>query len=159
MTRRFSVIAGLAAALLLATQGSATVTAPSASSPAVQDSGRRVLVLLRLPPPHIRANSDDAGSYGDGASRAARHRIAGEIAHAHGLTLVDDWPMPLLGMDCFIMLVPADRSIPETVAALSQDSAVAWVAAGQYLPHPGDSRHTQRSAVPCPARGERVASC
>ena len=73
-------------------------------------------MLLRLPPDHFHANSDYGDSYGDGAGLAARRRIAAGLARAHGLTLVTSWPMPLLGVDCFIMAVPEGRS-PEAVAA------------------------------------------
>jgi len=42
------------------------------------------------------------------------------------LTLVDDWPMPLLGVDCYAMDVPAEQSPEVVVQALSRDPPVAW---------------------------------
>ncbi len=86
----------------------------------------QVLVLLRLPPPHLRPGTDYGGSYGDGASRGARYRIAAALARRNGLALIDDWPMPLLGVDCFVMAVPAGRSPTAVAAALSDLPRVAW---------------------------------
>ena len=104
---------------------SALLGTPAAAVPDAASAGQ-VLVLLRLPPPHLRPGSDYGGSYGDSAGRAARHRLAATIARRNGLALVDDWPMPLLAVDCFVMTVPVGRS-PEAVAAtLSGLPGVAW---------------------------------
>src|SRR4051812_37474084 len=67
---------------------------------------QQVLILLRLPPTHFRPNANYSDSYGDGASQAARKRIASRIAREHGLILATGWPMPLLGLDCFVLSVP-----------------------------------------------------
>jgi len=99
---------------------------PAASGPESRPSDRQLLVLLRLPPAHFRPNTQYSDAYGDGEGRAARHRIAGALAAANGLTLVDDWPMPLVEVDCFIMRAPADRSPSEAAARLSRDPRVAW---------------------------------
>lgn len=96
-----------------------------AADPA-DDTGRQVLVMLRLAPDHFRAGSSYAGGYGDGASRAARQRTADRLAREHGLARVTDWPMPLIGVDCFVLLAPAGRSTTEVAAELARDGAVAW---------------------------------
>ncbi len=115
-------------ALLVPSIGSAGLAAVSAQpvTAAAAVTGGRILVLLRLPPPHIRVGGDYAGSYGDGAGRAARHRVAAALARRNGLALVDDWPMPLLAVDCFVMAVPADRSPIAVAATLSDLPEVAW---------------------------------
>ena len=87
---------------------------------------RQVLVLLRLPPPHVRAGREYGDSYGDAPGRAARHRIAAGIARRNGLVLVDAWPMPLLGVDCFVMAVPAGRALAAVAATLAGQAGVAW---------------------------------
>ena len=86
---------------------------------------RQVLVLLRIPPAQAGPAASDGGGYDESAGRAARRRIAGDLARRHGLTVVDDWPMPLLGLDCFIMAVPDGRSPAEEATRLSRDSGVA----------------------------------
>ena len=85
----------------------------------------QIVVLLRLPSPHFRADSAYGGAYGDGAGLAARRRIAGRLAHAYGLVQVVSWPIPAAGVDCFIMRVPQDRSPEEVAAAVSRDPEVA----------------------------------
>ena len=87
---------------------------------------REILVMLRLAPPHFRPNSSYGGDYGDGASRTARRRIALGIAHRNRLELVDGWPMPLVGVDCYVMRVPADITIERAVAQVSKDPSVVW---------------------------------
>ncbi len=120
MARAFAcLLPGIAACL-------GVVAAPARSEPAAVSGGAgQVLVLLRLPAPHSRLGSDYGGSYGDGAGRAARRRIAAGLARDHGLALVDDWPMPLLGVDCFIMSVPEGQSLAAVSAALSSEPGVA----------------------------------
>ena len=116
----------LAAALLLSIPAAASAIAVSAAAPAAED--RRVLVMLRLAPEHYRPSSDygGGGGYGDPTAAAARRRLAARIARDQGLTLVDDWPMPLIGLDCVIMIVPAGRSVAATAHALSHVEGVAW---------------------------------
>jgi hypothetical protein len=88
----------------------------------------QVLVMLRLPPPHFRAGAD-YGGYGAGLGsdpgRPARRRVALELARAHGLRIVDDWPMPVIGLDCYVMEGPADAKAA-LLAALASDPRVAW---------------------------------
>lgn len=99
--------------------------APAAAAP--EPAARQVLVLLRLPAEHFHPNADYADSYGDGAGLAARRRIADRIAHAHGLTLVDSWPIPLLGVDCYVMAAPGDEPLDRIAAVLAKDPNVAGV--------------------------------
>lgn len=113
---------------------------PAAASPTAAEPSGQVLVLLRLPPPHLRPGSDYGGAYGDVASRAARYRIAATLARRNGLTLVDDWPMPLLGVDCFVMTVPVGRSSTAVAATLSDSPGVAWS-------QPVNAFHGQAGAV------------
>jgi hypothetical protein len=87
---------------------------------------QQVLILLRLPPTHFRPTANYSDNYGDGASRAARKRIADRIAHDHGLKLVTGWPMPLLGLDCFVLSVPKGQSPTKVAEALARDRAVEW---------------------------------
>jgi subtilisin family serine protease len=111
---------GLGLALPAAGPGARAAT-PAAAS----DSAHQVLVLLRLPPDHFRPGGNYADSYGDGAGAAARRRVAQRIATAHGLTLVTSWPIPLVGVDCFVMTVPANQSPEQVALALARDPEVA----------------------------------
>jgi subtilisin family serine protease len=95
-------------------------------APAAAPDEQRILVMVRLTPEHHRSGVEYGGGYGDGVSRGARERLAQRIARDHGLKLVDGWPMPLLGLDCFIMEVPAGQSTEAMAAKVSQDPGVAW---------------------------------
>jgi hypothetical protein len=86
-----------------------------------------ILVMLRLSPDHYRPNSNYGGDYGDRRMATARRRLAQQIADRYGLSLVKDgWPMPLLGLDCYVMRVPADQSVEHVAEAVSKAPQVAW---------------------------------
>ena len=52
--------------------------------------------------------------------------MAAGLARQNGLTVVSDWALPLIGVDCFVMSVPAGRSPAAAAAALARDPGVAW---------------------------------
>lgn len=87
---------------------------------------RQIMVMLRLAPPHLRTGPDYGGGYGDDAAQGGRTRIAARLAKSHGLALATNWPMPMLGVDCFIMTVPDERSTQTVAEEVARDSAVAW---------------------------------
>jgi subtilisin family serine protease len=87
---------------------------------------REILVMLRMPASHFRPNARYGGSYDDSAAQAARRRVAQRIARANGLELVEGWPMPLIGVDCYVMRVPDGRSIEDAIERVSRDGMVAW---------------------------------
>jgi hypothetical protein len=87
---------------------------------------RQILVMLKMSPGHYRPNSGYGGSYGDLASREARKRLARGIAASEGVEVRESWPMPLLGVDCFVMVVPPGKSIEDTIARVSKRPGVAW---------------------------------
>ena len=117
----FAILLALCGVLSIAPARAQQVAPPTAAAEA-----RQILVMLRLAPSHVRPNSSYGGDYGDSMSRAARRRTAQRIAHREGLELVDGWPMPLVGVDCFVMRVPASMSIEAVIARVSKDSAVVW---------------------------------
>jgi subtilisin family serine protease len=111
----------LCMAMLAATPAFASAPQTSTSAPE-----RQILVMVKHPPDHYRPNGAYGGSYGDDLARSARRRLARRIAHDYGLKLVDDWPMPMMGLDCFVMAVTDGRSTQAAVEQVSRDSAVAW---------------------------------
>jgi subtilisin family serine protease len=92
-------------------------------------ASRRVLVMLRMPPPHFRPDSGYGGGYAEDGSRAARRREASQLAAAYGLKLVDDWPMPAIGIDCFVMEDPGSAPLERVLDMLGRDPRVAWAQA------------------------------
>lgn len=110
-----AVIAALAVTFPAYAQGSASVPPE-----------RQVLVMVRHPPEHFQPGGSYGGAYGDQLAQSARERLARGIARDHGLTFLDGWPMPMIGVDCFIMAVPDGRSTAAAAEELSHDRKVAW---------------------------------
>jgi len=102
---------------------SASPAPGTVADPAATD---RILVMVRMAPPHFRPNQSYSGAYGDVTAQAMRHRIASAIARRNGLELLDGWPMPLLGVDCFVMRVPASRTVEDAIRQTRRDPLVAW---------------------------------
>ena len=123
MIRRISILGMVVLCMtLLATTPMFASTPPTS----VTSAQRQILVMVKHPPDHYRPNGAYGGSYGDDLARSARRRLARRIAHDYGLKLVDDWPMPMMGLDCFVMAVTDDRSTQAAIEQVSRDSAVAW---------------------------------
>lgn len=98
---------------------------------AAQDAGvpgasldRQVLVMLRAAPPHFRPDASYAGGYDAAVGRAAQARIAEKLATQYELTVVNSWPMPALGVDCFVMQARAGAALEPIVARLVADPRV-----------------------------------
>jgi hypothetical protein len=90
------------------------------------DPDHAILVMLRAGPAHYRPDQSYGGGYGDALGASARRRIARRVAGRHRLALIENWPMPILGIDCFVMRTPPDRSPEEMAADVTQDRDVAW---------------------------------
>jgi subtilisin family serine protease len=112
-------------ALLLSFAVAGVARSQPAPIPAVAHE-RQLLVMLRLEPQHFRPESSYGGSYGDGAGRSVRWREAARVARDQGAVLVDEWPMPSLGVDCFVMAVPEGRPFEEVAARIAHDPSVSW---------------------------------
>ena len=87
---------------------------------------RQILVMVRHPPDHYRANGGYGGGYGDDLARSARERLARQIAQQYRLNLVENWPMPMIGVDCFVMAVPDERTATAAAEQVSHNSNVEW---------------------------------
>ncbi|HEY6048735.1 MAG TPA: S8 family serine peptidase [Sphingomicrobium sp.] len=119
--RALKRLALLCAALFVLAQ-----VVPAAATSALSRPDQQILVMVRHPPDHYRPNGAYGGSYGDELTKSARDRLARRIAHQYGLTLVDAWPMPMIGMDCFVMAVPDGRSTTAAAKQVSHDASVSW---------------------------------
>jgi subtilisin family serine protease len=106
-------------------QGLNTIPAPTPTLvPAL--APQQILVLMPLLPEHFRLHSGYDGSYGNAEAQSARRHMARRIARKFGLTLVDDWPMILIGLDCFVMAVPDGQSATDAAERVSRNSHVAF---------------------------------
>jgi subtilisin family serine protease len=100
-------VALVAAPVALAQAASAD---PSSALPS-----RQILVMMKVPPQHFRPGAAYGGRYGDTAALASRRRTAESVARENGLAIVDGWPMPLLGVDCYVMRLPDGVSVEAAV--------------------------------------------
>jgi subtilisin family serine protease len=113
----------LLAAWLLACCALAIAETTADSTPAAP---RQVLVLVPMPPPHFRPDGAYSGGYVDAAGRAAGRRTAAALARSYGLRMATDWPMPALGLDCYVMDVPEPLQPAAVAARLTHERGVAW---------------------------------
>ena len=99
------------------------------------DYERQLLVMITAAAPHYRPGTSASG-YGSGATRP-RFDLAGlALARDHGMTLADDWPMPALGLHCFV----SDRRgtlARNARCATGRRSSRRVGAAGAAFPHAG----------------------
>jgi len=112
------VVAALAAA-------SFAPAAAAGNAPAPRPE-RQILVMVKHPADHYRATGAFGGSYGDELGQSARQRLARQIAKQYGLTLTDNWAMPMIGVDCFVMAVPDGRTTTSAAEQVSHDANVEW---------------------------------
>ena len=97
---------------------------PGTVRPAEAPGKEQILVMLRVPLPHFQSGGSYDSSYDAGRSQLKREAV--RIARDHHLTLVTDWPMPILHLDCFVMRLPAGMSAPAAAQEVSRDRRVEW---------------------------------
>ena len=112
----------LAALIALPLRADAGLEADSAA-PTDPDS---ILLMIRMAPPHARPDVDYGDGYAGRSGKQARRRVAEDIARAHGLRLVSQWPMPTIGIECFVLQVPPDTQIAAVVESVSRDPRAVW---------------------------------
>ena len=118
--RRWHVAAVLLAALLaLPLRADAGVEDPSAADVSI-------LLMIRMAPPHARPDVDYGDGYAGRSGKQARRRAAEDIARSHGLRLVSQWPMPVIGIECFVLQVPPDTQTAAVVESVSRDPRAVW---------------------------------
>jgi subtilisin family serine protease len=100
------------------------------SSPA-HGQAHQLLVMLRAPAVHDRPDAGYVSDYGPAPGHAARARTARRLAAAHGLQVRGDWPMPALGVDCYVLQAPSAAAVASAVEALTHDPRVESVQAVQ----------------------------
>nr|WP_229265179.1 S8 family serine peptidase [Duganella sp. 1224] len=106
-----------------------TTDVAATASPGAKDEYRddhQLLVMLRLPATHYRPDASYGGRYIEDNSRNARQRRAEALARQHGLTLVEGWAMPVLGIDCYVMRYPDTANAEQLIAQLARDPQVEW---------------------------------
>ena len=106
--------------VLLLAMGALPAQAEQPAAPA------EILVMLHLPPAHFRPDTYAGGDYRKDSGKHARRRVAEALAREHGLTILEDWAMPVLNVDCYRMAAPAGTRPDRIIEALSRDTRVKW---------------------------------
>ena len=65
--------------------------------------------MLPSAPPHLRRDIDYAPGYDSRVRHGGQRRIVEDLARHYDLKLITDWPMPALGVDCFVLEAPSPR--------------------------------------------------
>ena len=89
-----------------------------------EQAGRRLLLMLRAPPPHSRPGATYVDDYQAAPGRAARRRIADDLARPLDLAVDTQWPMPALGLDCIVLLAASREQAAYAVKVLARDPRV-----------------------------------
>ena len=99
-------------------------------APAWHDSSEnsnppQLLVMVgETGPARFQPGAAEPAGYSGTPLRARSRRLARAVAQDHGLLISDDWPMPALGVRCFVMSVPKPLSLETILSALQADERV-----------------------------------
>jgi subtilisin family serine protease len=115
------------AALVLAIFAMALAVTRAGAEPAAAD--RQILVMLRPAPPHFRPDAAYAAVYDSRVRQGAQRRIAEQLARQHALKVIEGWPMPALGVDCFVLEGATPLGVEAAVEAIGRDARVESVQA------------------------------
>ncbi len=140
LVRMLALAVAATVAVLLAAPA-APAAEPKPAEAADPDEAQRVLVLLDMPAPHFRPDGNYAGGYVDPAARSARRRTVNALARSYGLRLVTDWPLPALGVDCYVLDVPASQRPDEVAERLSREPRIAWAQPMNVFKPQGQALH------------------
>ena len=88
-------------------------------------SNRQILVMLKESPiSHYRPGSTYLPAYGSGSAPARQLKTARDLARKYDFRLLSDWPMPAIGVRCFLGDVPEGRGPQDLAARLAADPRV-----------------------------------
>ena len=122
-----AALLALLALFVSTTNGAAQDGSDAQGDPGTGQVERQILVMLRMAAPHFRPGENYAGSYDVGAGHAARRRVAADLARKYGLKMLADWPMPSLGVECYVMEVQQGADTAQVAQTVSRDTRAEWV--------------------------------
>jgi subtilisin family serine protease len=140
LARLLAAVVAIIVVILLAAPA-VLAAEPKPAEPTEADEAQRVLVLLDMPAPHFRPDGNYAGGYADPAARSARRRTVNALARSYGLRLVTDWPLPALGVDCYVLDVPVSQRPDAVAERLSREPRVAWAQPMNVFRPQGQATH------------------
>jgi subtilisin family serine protease len=94
------------------------------AAPATNTDGQILVMLRDSSIRHYRPGVSAVGGYGSGSASSPQLRTAGDLARQYGFKVVSDWPMPALGIRCFLAVVEPGHVPSEVAARLAGDPRV-----------------------------------
>lgn len=117
-------VAWLGMAWMLLLGGCTTASTTQARAP-IDPAERYILVMLKEEPlRHFRPDAAYGASYQPSAHTPAAERTIAEINREYGLTRVEDWPMPSLGLRCYLEALGDQPSRADVLTRLAADARV-----------------------------------
>lgn len=126
------IVRGIAVGRLLFAVFIALMASAATAAVPMSDSGtpeRQILVMLRAVPPHFRPDTAYAPAYSSEVRQLGQRRIAESLARRYDLVVVDSWPMPALGVDCFVMEAESHAVVVRASEQLGREARVESVQA------------------------------
>jgi subtilisin family serine protease len=93
-------------------------------SPAGAPEHQILIMLKESPVRHFQPGVSYSPMYRSDAAQSPQLRTAKDLAREYRLHLVSDWPMPAIGVRCFLAEVEADQTPVEVAARLAADPRV-----------------------------------
>lgn len=87
---------------------------------------RKILVMIEQPANRLRPGAAYASGYGSAQTKAGLERQGRAIAKDVGLRFVEVWPMPVLGLNCFVLEITNSRSTQEVIELVERQPSVQW---------------------------------
>ena len=94
--------------------------------PVTRAEKKKILVMIEQPPNRLRPGAAYSSGYGSAQTKAARERMGRSIAKQYGFQFVELWPMPLIGLDCFILEFTDNYSAEQAVKMIEEHPSVEW---------------------------------
>lgn len=123
-----SILAFAVVPAVSAQQNSGNISQQSSkiAEQSVAQTPLQIMVMIEQPANRLRSSSGYSAGYGDARQKAIRSKLGRKIAKKYGLKFIDNWPMPLLNIECFIMELPAGKQMEGLIAEISDDQRVSW---------------------------------
>lgn len=88
-------------------------------------NSHRILVMLKESPlRHYRPGFGLFSEYGSTPAASRDMELARQLAQTYGFVLISDWPMPSLGVRCFLGEIRSDADPDNVVAHIASDARV-----------------------------------
>lgn len=112
--------------LMLPLTSPAIANGPVEQADLMEAETRRILVMVQQPPNRLRPGQSYSSGYGNSRSNSAKERLGRGLAGQYDLEFVELWPMPLIGLDCFVMELKQGVSVDAVIAEIEKNPRIKW---------------------------------